>query len=172
MRRDARQPPVQHLHLDSRRRHLWLGQSVADRGSGGITGASSASVSETRTYNNMLQLTHLVSSALGYQPPNTYTGGGVDIQYVYNTGHNNGRVSQTIDNTLGETVNYSYDYLHRLTGATATNGTWGEAYAYDGFGNLTWKTPTQGYAPAMTGSADSNATGGASVANGTSRSAP
>jgi RHS repeat-associated protein len=36
-----------------------------------------------------------------------------------------------------------------------------QAYAYDGFGNLTGKTPTQGYAPAMTGSADSNATGGA-----------
>ncbi len=70
-------------------------------------------------------------------------------------------MAQTIDNTLGETVNYSYDYLHRLTAATATNGTWGEAYAYDGFGNLTGKTPTQGYAPAMTGSADSNATGGA-----------
>ncbi len=83
------------------------------------------------------------------------------IQYVYNTGHNNGRVAQTIDNTLGETVNYSCDYLHRLTAATATNGSWGEAYAYDGFGNLTGKTPTQGYAPAMTGSADSNATGGA-----------
>ena len=130
-------------------------------GGSGITGAITASVNETRTYNNMLQLTHLVSSAMGYQPPNTYTGGGVDMQYIYNTGHNNGRVAQTIDNTLGETVNYSYDYLHRLTAATATNGTWGEAYAYDGFGNLTGKTPTQGYAPAMTGSADSNATGGA-----------
>ena len=49
-------------------------------GSGGITGVyrATASVSETRTYNNMLQLTHLVSSALGYEPPNTYTGGGVD----------------------------------------------------------------------------------------------
>ena len=130
-------------------------------GGSGFNGTITASLSETRTYNNMLQLTHLVSSALGYQPPNTYTGGGVDIQYVYNTGHNNGRVAQTIDNTLGETVNYSYDYLHRLTAATATNGTWGEAYTYDGFGNLTGKTPTQGYAPAMTGSADSNATGGA-----------
>ena len=130
-------------------------------GGSGITGAVTTSVNETRTYNNMLQLTHLVSSAMGYQAPNTYTGGGVDMQYIYNTGHNNGRVAQTIDNTLGETVNYSYDYLHRLTAATATNGTWGEAYAYDGFGNLTGKTPTQGYAPAMTGSADSNATGGA-----------
>jgi RHS repeat-associated protein len=130
-------------------------------GGSGITGAVTTSVNETRTYNNMLQLTHLVSSAMGYQPPNTYTGGGVDMQYIYNTGHNNGKVAQTIDNTLGETVNYSYDYLHRLTAATSTNGTWGEAYTYDGFGNLTGKTPTQGYAPAMTGSADSNATGGA-----------
>ena len=130
-------------------------------GGSGFNGTITASLNETRTYNNMLQLTHLVSSAMGYQAPNTYTGGGVDTQYIYNTGHNNGRVAQTIDNTLGETVNYSYDYLHRLTAATSTNGTWGEAYTYDGFGNLTGKTPTQGYAPAMTGSADSNATGGA-----------
>ena len=56
-------------------------------------------------------------------------------------------MSQTIDNTLGETVNYSYDYLHRLTVATATNSSWGESYAYDGFGNLTGKTPTVGTAP-------------------------
>ena len=47
-------------------------------GSGGITGVSTASVSETRTYNNMLQLTHLTSSAESYQYPNTYNGGGVD----------------------------------------------------------------------------------------------
>ncbi len=51
---------------------------------------------------------------------------------LYNTGHNNGRVTQTIDGVLGETVNYTYDYLHRLTGAAATNASWGEAYAYDG----------------------------------------
>ena len=130
-------------------------------GGSGFNGTITASVNETRTYNNMLQLIHLASGTQSFQSPNTYTGGGVDMQYVYNTGHNNGRVAQTIDNVLGETVNYSYDYLHRLTAATATNGTWGEAYAYDGFGNLTGKTPTQGYAPAMTGSADSNATGGA-----------
>jgi YD repeat-containing protein len=64
------------------------------------------------------------------------------MQYIYNTGHNNGRASQTIDNVLGETVNYTYDYLHRLTEAAATNSSWGEVYVYDGFCNLTGATPT------------------------------
>jgi YD repeat-containing protein len=74
-------------------------------------------------------------------------------------------VSQTIDNSLGETVNYTYDYLHRLTGATATNSSWGEAYSYDGFGNLTGKTPTVGTAPPFLGSVGSNAAGGSLPAN-------
>ncbi len=77
-----------------------------------------------------------------------------------NAGHNNGRVTQTIDGVLGETVNYQYDYLHRLTAATATNNAWGEAYSYDGFGNLTAKTPTVGSAPTFSGSAGSNAQNG------------
>ena len=64
--------------------------------------------------------------------------------YNYTAGQNNGRVSQTIDGVLGETVNYSYDMWNRLTNATATNGSWGEAYTFDGFGNLTGKTPTAG----------------------------
>jgi RHS repeat-associated protein len=96
-------------------------------------GTNAQPFGETRTYNNMLQITSFGAT-----------------QYIYNTGHNNGRVAQTVDNILGETVNYTYDYLHRLTGATATNGAWGEAYAYDGFGNLTSKTPTVGSAPAFT----------------------
>ena len=58
-------------------------------------------------------------------------------------------MTQTIHNILGETVNYTYDYLHRLIGATATNNAWGEAYSYDGFGNLTAKTPTVGSAPSF-----------------------
>src|SRR5262249_16946031 len=58
------------------------------------------------------------------------------------------------------TLRDTYDYLHRLTSATATDGTWGEAYTYDGFGNLTSKTPTQGSAPVYNGSTGSNATNG------------
>ena len=77
-----------------------------------------------------------------------------DMQYVFPTGQNNGKVSQTIDNVTGEQVTYAYDALNRLISATASNGTWGEAYSYDGFGNLTGKTPTQGSAPAFSATFD------------------
>ncbi len=100
----------------------------------------------------MLQLTRVT----GGMP-----GSSIDMGYIYSTGHNNGRVTQTIDGVLGETVNYQYDYLHRLTAATATNRGWGEAYSYDGFGNLTAKTPTVGSTPTFSGSAGSDAQNGA-----------
>ncbi len=83
-----------------------------------------------------------------------------DDELTSNTGHNNGGVTQTIDGVLGETVTYQYDHLHRLTAATATNSAWGEAYSYDGFGNLTAKTPTVGSAPTFAGSTGSNVQNG------------
>jgi hypothetical protein len=43
--------------------------------------------SETRTYNSLLQWTHLSNT-------------GIDMQYIYSTAHNNGRVSQTIGKIL------------------------------------------------------------------------
>jgi YD repeat-containing protein len=48
-------------------------------------------------------------------------------------------VIQAVDGS--EIVNYTYDHLNRLTSAS-TNGTWGENYTYDGFGNLTGQIPT------------------------------
>ncbi len=47
----------------------------------------------------------------------------------------------------GETVTYSYDSLNRI--ATAGGSGWGEAYTFDGFGNLTAKTVTAGSGPSM-----------------------
>jgi RHS repeat-associated protein len=52
-----------------------------------------------------------------------------------------------VDGVLGETVNYTYDALNRLATAQATNNSWGNAYTYDGFGNLTGSTVTAGTAP-------------------------
>src|ERR1019366_673674 len=50
---------------------------------------------------------------------------------------------------------YTYDALNRLTGASA-GSMWGEAYSYDGFGNLLDKTVTQAPAPALGVSYDAN----------------
>jgi RHS repeat-associated protein len=97
---------------------------------------------ETRTYNAMLQLTRM-------------QGPWMDMQYVYPAGGaNNGRIAQTIDGVGGETVNYTYDALNRLATAGATNGSWGQAYSYDGFGNLVGKSVTQGSAPVLSVSVD------------------
>ena len=50
-------------------------------------------------------------------------------------------------------MSYSYDALNRLSAASA-GSMWGEAYTYDGFGNLTQKMPTQSPAPAMSATYD------------------
>ena len=44
---------------------------------------------------------------------------------------------------------YQYDVLNRLTSAVAEDGTWGQGYVYDGFGNLTQQNVTAGSAPSM-----------------------
>jgi RHS repeat-associated protein len=109
--------------------------------------------SETRTYNAMLQLTRATVTGTSFSmqmTPQT----AMDMQYIYTAGQNNGRIVQSIDGVAGETVNYTYDALNRLATAGATNGTWGQAFAYDGFGNLTGKTVTQGSAPTLSVSFD------------------
>ena len=109
--------------------------------------------SETRTYNPMLQLTRMTVTGTSFST--LYTSGtAMDMQYMYTAGQNNGRIVQSIDGVAGETVNYTYDTLNRLATAGATNGTWGQAFAYDGFGNLTGKTVTQGSAPTLSVSFD------------------
>jgi len=114
---------------------------------------------EQRTYNILMHLTHLTVAGIG----------SVDMQYNYTAGLNNGRVSSTTDNVLGETVNYTYDMWNRLGSATATNGAWGESYNFDGFGNLTGKNVTAGSAPPLSISMDlatNRSLGGSYDANG------
>ena len=109
---------------------------------GEMTGLTYGGYNETRTYNAMLQLTHMTVPGM------------MDMQYVYAAGANNGRITQSIDGIGGETVSYSYDKLNRLTAAGAANGTWGQAFTYDGFGNLTGKTATAGSPPTLSASFD------------------
>ena len=95
----------------------------------------SGSVTENRTYNSLLQLTHLSNNA-------------VNITYNYSSTQNNGTITSQTDNVSGEQVVYAYDALNRLASAGATSGSWGQSYAYDGFGNLTQQNVTAGSAPA------------------------
>jgi RHS repeat-associated protein len=80
----------------------------------------------------------------------------MDMTYTFSGTQNNGRITQSTDGTIpgGETVVYTYDTLNRLTKAETTSAAWGEAYTYDGFGNLTAKMPTKGTAPTMTAAYD------------------
>ncbi len=91
-------------------------------------------VTQNMTYNSLLQLTHLTAGSL------------MDMTYNYSSTQNNGRITSSVDAVTGETVSYGYDSLNRLVTASA-GALWGEAYTYDGFGNLTAKTPTQTPAP-------------------------
>jgi RHS repeat-associated protein len=117
-------------------------QSVQYGPSGEVVQISySTSYTETRQYNSLVQLTRLTNPF------------GLDMQYGYPSAQNDGRVSNTVENITRETVNYTYDTLNRLTAATSggstIGGPWGETYTYDGFGNLTDKTPTAGSPPAL-----------------------
>ncbi len=110
-------------------------------------------VYETRSYNSMLQLTGVANNA-------------VDMGYVYSSTQNNGKIISQIDAISGETVQYTYDALNRLASATATNGSWGQSYQYDGFGNLTNQNVTAGSAPLYTAGYDANNHAGCEDANG------
>ena len=121
-------------------------QGVATAGygpAGQLLNLSYFGVSETRTYNSLLQLTRMTATGL------------MDMQYNYSATQNNGRITSSNDYVTGENVSYSYDALNRLTGASA-GSMWGETYSYDGFGNLTGKTVTQPPAPALGVSYDAN----------------
>jgi RHS repeat-associated protein len=110
-------------------------------------GVNAIMFSETRTYNSLHQLTRETTSEANYDLMSNGVYQWVwttvkDMQYIYPSGQNNGRVSQTIDGVTGENVTYQYDALNRLISAASAGGvTWSQTYAYDGFGNLNGADP-------------------------------
>jgi RHS repeat-associated protein len=132
-----------------------------------VSGMTYDSFSETRSYDPaMLELTRITTQ----QGSSTI----MDMSYAYTAGQNNGRISQATDWILGETANYAYDSLSRLVSAQASSGAWGNAYSYDGFGNLTAKAVTVGSAPTFSASyngATNQMIGGSYDANGNDVSA-
>jgi len=106
-------------------------------------------LTETRAYNARLQMTSQTVAPAG--------GGAawLDLRYHYSATANNGQIESMQDLVTGETVTYQYDALQRLISATAGTA-WGNAYSYDGFGNLLSKSVTAGSAPALSLKVDGN----------------
>ncbi len=113
---------------------------------GEMTGLTYDVFSETRTYNPMFQLTRMTTVSGGQTV--------MDMAYTFSRTQNNGQITLSTDEVSGVSVVYTYDTLNRLAKAETTTAAWGDAYTYDGFGNLTAKTPTKGTAPSMTASYD------------------
>ena len=106
-------------------------------------GSASLAWTENHTYNGMMQLTNITSTA----PSGSQL---LNMTYNFSATQNNGRIVSSSDAVTGENVSYTYDSLNRLIAAATTNRTgpiWGDSYSYDGFGNLTSKSVTQGTAP-------------------------
>jgi RHS repeat-associated protein len=102
-------------------------------------------LTETDTYNNMLQL-------ISQYVPNY-----MNMNYNYSPTQNNGRITSSMDYATGENTSYTYDALNRLVGAS--NSLWSGTYTYDGFGNLLSKSGSGGSPnsfPKMTASYNAN----------------
>jgi len=96
---------------------------------GEIASMSYFGMSETRQYNNLFQLTRQTATS-GQSTV-------MDMQYKFTAAANNGRIYQSIDGVTGETVDYTYDPLSRLTKAETEGSTgvqWGRATPTTGSG--------------------------------------
>src|SRR5581483_11104167 len=120
----------------------------------------SAYWAESRSYNVMNQLTRQTVSAF------------FDQEYNFSATQNNGKLTGSYDHIAGQQVTYTYDALGRLsTAKTAVTTQWGFSWTYDGFGNRTQQTLTQGSGPTASFSVDAatnriNSTGYTYDANG------
>lgn len=118
---------------------------------------------ENRQYNSLGQMTRLTSSGASWA---------IDFEYRFTAGANNGKISAVKDWVTGEEVDYAYDALNRLASAQTASGaptTWGQSFAYDGFGNLTDVNTTAGSTPnlhVVADAATNRIVGGSCDANG------
>jgi RHS repeat-associated protein len=76
---------------------------------GEVTELTYFGYTEGRTYNSLLQLTGMTANVTGSATKV------MDMVYNYTAAANNGRIGSSVDGVMGETVNYSYDALNRLS---------------------------------------------------------
>jgi RHS repeat-associated protein len=100
-------------------------------------------LAESRTYDANNRLVRLVAG-----PENPGAGQdkipSLDLAYSYRKG--DGRLKKETDNLKGVNVTYDYDIQGRISSAKSSDSSWGLAYEYDDFGNLTRQGVTHGSA--------------------------
>lgn len=106
--------------------------NIAYNAAGAITQLQYNSITETRDFNVLGQIT-----GISYN-------GTLRHEYRYSATNNDGGITSYKNWQSGEDVQYQYDSLGRLTSAATVGPEWGQSYGYDGFGNLWSKTTTKG----------------------------
>ena len=106
---------------------------------GQLTNLSYLGYTETRSYNLRQQMTRITSTK-----PSSPT---MDMEYTFSGTNNNGKITKQNDWINNEEVNYTYDDLQRMITASTTGPQWGQAFNYDGWGNLSAQTVTKGTSP-------------------------
>jgi len=119
----------------------------------GTTCPSSSYYVSNSAYNQASQLTSLTlgngaTTTYNYYPNNLHLqrlqtiANGATLQDInYNTYDNVGNVQQIVDNVRGETSQFTYDDLNRLSTA-GINGVYSQAWNYNQIGNILTRTET------------------------------
>ena len=104
---------------------------------GAVTSLNHLGVAESRTYNELGQMTRLTKGTL------------IDVEYRFSATANDGQILSQKNWLTGEDVIYHYDELERLIAASTTAGpqSWGLSWSYDGFGNRLAQSVTQESGP-------------------------
>jgi RHS repeat-associated protein len=115
--------------------------------------SSFAGITTSNQYNSRLQPSVFSAS--------TSAGTVFSQSYGYAASHNNGNVSQIVNNlNNARTQNFTYDLLNRIltAGSQATSGTfcWGQNFGIDAWGNLNQITSSQCSAPTLTQASNTN----------------
>src|SRR5688500_12570726 len=124
----GRQTEMQKRFVSEQGVESWQAHSTATYGDvGEMVGMTGPFGSQTWGYNSRMQMT-------------SYTlAGSLSLTYKYDdAGQNDGKLTELWNNTTGEKVRYSYDFLGRLESAATFAGAspWSQTFTYDGFGTL------------------------------------
>jgi YD repeat-containing protein len=123
----------------------------------GVQGYRDTFFTETREYNERMQMTRQRATHGSLGSSGTFDPVAMDLRYVFTTPsspNNDGRILQRDNVVSGETVTYTYDALQRLEKAETASAAWGLSWDYDGFGNRWEQRVTKGTAPPNTVSFD------------------